>query len=70
MTVLNLTWFRASPPPEEEGNRLVPPFSRKGNYFTPPPSTERLGRGDGDLPEQHNYVFSIMAALIQTQNQF
>jgi len=29
MTVLNLTWFRAIPPPEGEGNRYVPPPSRE-----------------------------------------
>jgi hypothetical protein len=50
--------------------RDLPPRSRfgegrgegSGKYF-PPPSRGRL-EGGWDLPEQYNYVFSIMVSLV------
>jgi len=69
MTVLNLTWFRAFPPPEGEGNRYLPPPSRgrsgggwgfvgAGQYvFSVMDSSVTIAGSDAHLPMQHFLYF-------------
>jgi len=47
MTVLNLTWFRASPPPEGEGKSYIPPHEGEEKPCIPPLSRGRSGGGWG-----------------------